>query len=280
MCVSEGGLTAIVPWRWRAHEEQARTDASESFQTVSIQAQAVRRPHEHQQNPSPIRPMATKLSEPSTQSAADRRSAEAELTALITKFAATQQELVGTVRRSLRKRLPTAHEVVYEYADSFVISFSPDERGYEGVLAIRGSAKGVDLYFNRGKELSDPDKLLRGSAKLVRFIHMESAFTQASGGRAPDRRGHRWHSRTVCVDWSRAGDRSFDNGQEAFATLRVTCAVVAEGRVLMPGPSPRVAGTTSSPSRAPRTDRRRSRCPRKSLTSCSSPSPLHSGAAP
>ena len=121
--------------------------------------------------------MATKLSEPSTQSAADRRSAEAELTALITKFAATQQELVGTVRRSLRKRLPTAHEVVYEYADSFVISFSPDERGYEGVLAIRGSAKGVDLYFNRGKELSDPDKLLRGSAKLVRFIHMESAFT-------------------------------------------------------------------------------------------------------
>jgi hypothetical protein len=121
--------------------------------------------------------MATKRSESSTQTAADRRSAEAELAELIAKFAPADEALVGTMRRSLRKRLPTAHEIVYEYADNFVISYSPDERGYEGVLAVRGSAKGVDLYFNRGKELPDPDKLLRGSAKQVRFIHMEGAST-------------------------------------------------------------------------------------------------------
>ena len=113
----------------------------------------------------------------STQSAVARPSAEAELRGLIARFAPAHQELIGTMRRSLRKRLPTAHEVVYEYADSVVISYSPDERGYEGVLALRVSAKGVDLYFNRGKELPDPDKLLRGSAKLVRFIHMEGAST-------------------------------------------------------------------------------------------------------
>jgi hypothetical protein len=113
----------------------------------------------------------------STQSAVDRRSAEAELRGLIARFAPAQQGLIGTMRRSLRKRLPTAHEVVYEYSDCFVISYSPDERGYEGVLAVRASAKGVELYFNRGKELPDPDKLLRGSAKLVRFIHMEGAST-------------------------------------------------------------------------------------------------------
>ena len=81
------------------------------------------------------------------------------------------------MRRTVRKRLPAAHEVVYEYSDSIVISFSPDERGYEGVLAIRAGVKGVDLYFNRGKELPDPDKLLRGSAKLVRFIHVDGAPT-------------------------------------------------------------------------------------------------------
>jgi hypothetical protein len=113
----------------------------------------------------------------STQSAVARRSAEVELRGLIARFAPAHQALVGAIRRSLRKRLPTAHEVVYEYADSVVISYSPDERGYEGVLAVRVSAKGVDLYFNRGKELPDPDKLLRGSAKLVRFIHMEGAST-------------------------------------------------------------------------------------------------------
>jgi hypothetical protein len=67
-------------------------------------------------------------SQPSTQTAAARRAAEAELRELIAKFAPAHQGLVGTMRRSLRKRLPTAHEVVYEYADCFVISYSPDER--------------------------------------------------------------------------------------------------------------------------------------------------------
>ena len=83
------------------------------------------------------------------------------------------------MRRSLRKRLPTAHEVVYEYRDCFVISYSPNERGYEGVLAIRGSADGVRLYFNRGKGLPDPEKLLQGSGGQTRWIHVEGASTLA-----------------------------------------------------------------------------------------------------
>lgn len=112
-----------------------------------------------------------------TQSTLARRSAEAELRGLIARFAPAHQGLIGTMRRSLRMRLPTAHEVVYEYSDCFVISYSPSERGYEGVLAVRASANGVELYFNRGKALPDPDKLLRGSGKLARFIHMEGAST-------------------------------------------------------------------------------------------------------
>src|SRR6478736_913392 len=93
----------------------------------------------------------------STQSAVERRSAEAELRTLIAKFApapaAARLRLIGAMRRWLRKRLPTAHEVVYEYRDCFVISYSPSERGYEGVLVIRGSADGVRLYFGQGKGL-------------------------------------------------------------------------------------------------------------------------------
>ena len=114
-----------------------------------------------------------------TQSAAARRSAEAELRSLMTKFAPAHERLVGAVRRWLRKRLPTAHEVVYEYRDCFVISLSPSEHGYEGVFAIRGSAEGVRLYLNRGKGLPDPEKLLQGSANLVRWIQVEGASTLA-----------------------------------------------------------------------------------------------------
>ena len=65
----------------------------------------------------------------STQSAVARRSAEAQLRPGIAKFAPAHLRLVGAMRRSLRKRLPTAHEVVYEYRDWFVISYSPNEHG-------------------------------------------------------------------------------------------------------------------------------------------------------
>src|SRR5207302_949155 len=97
----------------------------------------------------------------STQSAVARRSAEAELRTLIAKFAPAHLRLIGAMRRRLRKLLPTSHEVVYEYRDlgAVVISYSPNERGYEGVLAIRASADGVKLYFNQGRELPDPEKL-------------------------------------------------------------------------------------------------------------------------
>src|SRR4051794_40476750 len=115
----------------------------------------------------------------STQSAVARRSAEAQLRTLIAKFAPAHLRLIGAMRRCLRKRLPTAHEVVYEYRDWFVISYSPNERGYEGVLAIRASANGVKLYFNRGKELPDPEKLLQGSGKQTRSIDVEGASTLA-----------------------------------------------------------------------------------------------------
>lgn len=114
---------------------------------------------------------------PSTQPAVARRSAEAQVRALITRFAPAHQRLIGAMRRWLRKRLPTAHEVVYEYRDCFVISFSPNEHGYDGVLAIRASADGVRLYFNRGRGLPDPEKLLRGSGKQTRWIHLEPATT-------------------------------------------------------------------------------------------------------
>jgi len=107
-----------------------------------------------------------------------RRSADAELRRLIATFAPGHRRLIGATRRWLRTRLPTAHEVVYEYRDCFVISYSPSERGYEGVLAIRASADGVKLYFNRGKGLPDPEKLLRGSAQ-ARWILLEGASTLA-----------------------------------------------------------------------------------------------------
>ena len=115
----------------------------------------------------------------STQSVVARRSAEAQLRTLIARFAPAHLRLIVAMRRWVRKRLPTAHEVVYEYRDWFVISYSPNEHGYEGVLGIHASANGVKLYFNRCKELPDPAKLLQGSGTQARSINVEGASTLA-----------------------------------------------------------------------------------------------------
>jgi len=118
-------------------------------------------------------------SQPNTQPAVARRSAEARLRDLVARVAPTHQRLIGSVRRQLRKRLPTAHELVYEYRDWIVISCSPNEHGYEGVLAIRASADGIELHFSRGKDLPDPAGVLRGSGKQTRSIRLEGASTLA-----------------------------------------------------------------------------------------------------
>lgn len=115
---------------------------------------------------------------PSPQTAAARSSAEAQLRALIAKFAPAHEPLIDAMRHWLQKRLPAAHELAYEYRDWFVISYSPSEHGYQGVLALRGSADGVKLYFNQGKALPDPEKLLRGTAN-ARWILLEDATTIA-----------------------------------------------------------------------------------------------------
>ena len=112
----------------------------------------------------------------STQSAAERRSAEAQVRAGIAVAPASTARGAPCDGRC-ESVLPTAHEVVYEYRDCFVISYSPSEplvRRCE--LAIRGCADGVRLYFNRGKGLPDPEKLLQGSGGQTRWIHVDGCI--------------------------------------------------------------------------------------------------------
>ena len=51
--------------------------------------------------------------------------------------------------------------------------------GTRAFLPSAESADGVRLYFNRGKGLPDPEKLLQGSGGQTRWIHVEGASTLA-----------------------------------------------------------------------------------------------------
>ncbi|MBI1189727.1 MAG: hypothetical protein GC200_03480 [Tepidisphaera sp.] len=108
------------------------------------------------------------------QSASERKAAEAQIKALIKRYSPHDEKLVDSLRKAFRKRMPTSHEVAYEYSNAVVMSFSPSEKGYEGILVIHAGGEGVRLYFNRGKELPDPEKLLQGSGGIARWIPIES----------------------------------------------------------------------------------------------------------
>lgn len=100
---------------------------------------------------------------------------EAQLRSLIEKFDPKDQRLIRSIRSAVRKRLPTANELVYDYNTFFVIGYSPTEHPTDGIVSLAARPDGVRLYFMQGPQLPDPKKLLEGSGKQARFIRVEAA---------------------------------------------------------------------------------------------------------
>jgi hypothetical protein len=105
----------------------------------------------------------------------DKPTPEAQLRAFNDRFDPKHQKLIRSVRAALRKRLPTANELAYDYSSFFVIAYSPTDRGIDGIVSIAARADRVDLYFTHGPQLPDPKKLLLGSGKQTRFVRVETA---------------------------------------------------------------------------------------------------------
>jgi len=104
-------------------------------------------------------------------------SAEQQLKVFIRTFGSKSQALIRSIRRALRKRFPSADELVYDYPNAFVIAYSPTERGADAVVSISAGADGLRLVFTQGATLPDPKKILLGSGKQTRFIWIDSLRT-------------------------------------------------------------------------------------------------------
>src|SRR5262245_61539072 len=89
-------------------------------------------------------------------------SAQEQLRTFIEKFGTADQRLIRAVRSAIRKRLPTANELVWDNYNFFVIGYSPTERPTDSILSIAAKANGVGLCFIYGASLPDPKGLLLG----------------------------------------------------------------------------------------------------------------------
>jgi hypothetical protein len=101
---------------------------------------------------------------------------ETQLAAFIARFTPEVAALAEKVLARMRKRFPTAVQLVYDNYNFLVIGFGPTERASEAVFSVALYARGVLLCFlQAASKLPDPEKLLIGSGKVARHIRLESA---------------------------------------------------------------------------------------------------------
>lgn len=98
-----------------------------------------------------------------------------QLAGFIAKFDPAVAKLIRSTRAALRKRLPTASELVYDNYNFFVIGYSSTTRPSDCSVSLVASAKGVALAFYYGATLPDPNGILLGGGNQNRFVRLESA---------------------------------------------------------------------------------------------------------
>src|SRR5215210_3936897 len=102
-----------------------------------------------------------------------------QVRSFIAKFDPAVATLIRASRAVMRRRLPTANELVYDNYNFFVIGYSASERASDCVVSLAAGSNGVSLSFYRGATLPDPDAVLLGSGSQNRFVRLESAATLA-----------------------------------------------------------------------------------------------------
>lgn len=102
-----------------------------------------------------------------------------QLAGFVAKYDPRVAKLARATRAAVRKRLPTAIELVYDNYQFLAIGFSASERASDCLVSLAVSPKGVALSFYYGASLPDPQRILLGSGNQNRYVRLESASTLA-----------------------------------------------------------------------------------------------------
>lgn len=95
---------------------------------------------------------------------------EQQLKGLLDKFDSSMSELIRECGKVMRKRFPTANELVYDNYYFFVIGYCTTERPSDCVVSLAANSKGLGPRFYHGAALADPHWILQGSRNQNRFL--------------------------------------------------------------------------------------------------------------
>jgi hypothetical protein len=98
-----------------------------------------------------------------------------QLDSFLAKYSSEIAESATAILGVMRKRYPTALELVYDNYNALAIGFSPSERASEAIFSIALYPRWVSLFFLQAKGLPDPAKLLKGSGNVAKHLVLQSA---------------------------------------------------------------------------------------------------------
>ena len=97
-----------------------------------------------------------------------------EVAGFIAKFDPAIAKLVRSSRSLIRKRYPTAIELVYDNYNALAIGYSATEKTSDALFSLAVYPRGVSLYFMYGRSLPDPHKLLQGNGNQGAFVRLDA----------------------------------------------------------------------------------------------------------
>jgi hypothetical protein len=110
-------------------------------------------------------------------SASPAESPEDQLARFMARFTPEIASLAESALMIMRRRLPSAHQMVYDNYNALVIGFCPNERPSDAIFSVAIYPRTVALCFLQGAGLPDPDGILAGSGTVARHIGLKDAKT-------------------------------------------------------------------------------------------------------
>ena len=100
-----------------------------------------------------------------------------QLAGFIARFDPSTARLIRACRAAIRKRLPTAVELVYDNYNFLAIGFASSQKASDCIVSLAASSNGIALSFYYGATLPDPTGTLLGSGNQNRFVRLPNAAT-------------------------------------------------------------------------------------------------------
>jgi hypothetical protein len=97
-----------------------------------------------------------------------------DLIGILEPYDQSVRELALALRDFVLEEVSPCHEYTYDVYNAVAVGFGPTDRLKDGICHIAVYPKHVNLGFNRGATLDDPEGLLVGSGKWTRHLTISS----------------------------------------------------------------------------------------------------------